>query len=274
VLASPVQFEGTGVHSGVVAKLRLLPAPAGSGIRFRRTDLPGSPDIPADLDHVAHGDLLRRTTLAAGDATVCTVEHVLASLHAHSVFDALVEIDAPEAPFLDGSALPFAEQLGGAVSADGPGAREPLVVTRPAAFTMGDAEFAAMPSEQLRLTFFFTSDNPLVGSQSATVDITPESFAREIAPARTFCFFHEIEELRRRGLIKGGNLGSSLVIGRKSILNTDLRFPDEPVRHKLLDLLGDLALLARPLRGHFLAWRSGHRSNVAFASHLRKEFGF
>lgn len=272
LIAREIDFDGFGVHSGKPVRLRVLPAPVGQGVRFRRVDLPGCPEVAALLANVAGEDLLRRTTLAAGDARVCTVEHLLAAMHALGVFDATVELDAEEPPFLDGSALPFFDNLQHAV-VEAEQAREPLVVTTPTGFACGDAEFAAVPSEVLRLTFFFSSENSLAGNQAVTFEITPETFGREIAPARTFCFFHEIEELRRRGLIKGGNLTSAIVIGRKAIINNELRFADELVRHKMLDLLGDLSLLGRPLRGHFLAWRSGHRSNVAFACHLRKELG-
>ena len=214
---------------------------------------------------------MRRTTIAHGDARVFTIEHVLAAAMALGIDNMTVEIDTEEPPFLDGSALPFAEIFtkAGITALDSPVA--PLVVPRPLVFHDGDAEISALPSDDFRVTFFYASDEPLLRNQQADFVITPETFAREIAPARTFCFFHEIEQLRTRGLIRGGNLSSSVVIGRKAIINSSLRFEDEPVRHKILDFIGDIALLGRPVQGHFLASKSGHRVHAAFCNFLRKE---
>jgi UDP-3-O-acyl N-acetylglucosamine deacetylase len=270
-IAAPVGTSGKGLHRGIAATLRLLPAPADSGVRFCRTDLPGAPLIPADVANLVHGDLMRRTTLASGDARVCTIEHVAAALAALGVHNALVEMDGEEAPFLDGSAAPWVKMIREAGIVPQGALVSPLCITNPVAFEDGGAEIVALPSETFRVSFFSTSEEPLLRSQSATFEMTPDVFEREIAPARTFCFFKEVEQLRAAGLIRGGSLASAVVNGRKSVINTQLRFPDEPVRHKILDFVGDLALLGRPLLGHFLAWRSGHRSHAAFARHLRKE---
>jgi UDP-3-O-[3-hydroxymyristoyl] N-acetylglucosamine deacetylase len=148
-------------------------------------------------------------------------------------------------------------------------------VLRPLVFECPEAgaEVVALPSADFRVTFFYSSPFPLLRRQTASKVITAATFRTEIAPARTFCFVDEIDALLRGGLIRGGSLASAVVIGRKAILNDSLRFPDEPVRHKILDFVGDLALLGRPLLGHFLAWRSGHRANAAFGTYLRKELG-
>ena len=270
-IAQPAEITGKGLHSGRAATLRFLPATAGQGVVFRRVDLPDTPEIPARSENLVHTDLMRRTTLAMGEARVFTIEHVMAATAALCIDNLIIEIDTEEPPFLDGSSLPFTDLLTqeGITVLDTP--TQPLVVSRPLAFRDGDAEITALPSDDFRVTFFYTSNEPLLRNQQADFVITPETFAREIAPARTFCFFHEIEQLRTHGLIRGGNLSSSVVIGRKSIINSSLRFEDEPVRHKILDFIGDIALLGRPVQGHFMASKSGHRVHAAFCNFLRKE---
>lgn len=267
-------MTGKGVHSGQICHMRLLPGIENSGYIFQRVDLPGRPEIPGRLENLVADALLRRTTLAVGDAKVFTIEHVLSAAAGLGVTNLRIEMNAAEPPFLDGSALPYADALQTAGIAEQ--GVEALVarIEKPLVFADGDAEIVALPSETFRVTYFFSSAEPLLRSQSATVELTAENYMKQVAPARTFCFFHEIEQLRRANLIAGGNLQSAVVIGRKGILNNHLRFPDEPVRHKILDFVGDLALLGATLRGHFLAWRAGHRVNAAFALHLRKELGF
>ncbi|MGI8906910.1 MAG: UDP-3-O-acyl-N-acetylglucosamine deacetylase [Candidatus Sumerlaeaceae bacterium] len=269
---SVVEVSGRGVHTGQEGTVRFLPAQSGEGIIFRRTDLHGEA-IPARLDYLVPDQLLRRTTLANGRAKVHTIEHVLSAAAGCDVDDLLIEMNTGEPPFLDGSAARFVELLQQAGITQQRENCQPLEIGEPLAFRDGDAEFSCLPSDEFRVSFFFTSDHPKLRRQAASIVITPETYAAEVAPARTFCFFEEIESMRRQGLIKGANLSSAVVIGRKGMLNDSLRFPDEPVRHKILDFIGDLALLGRPLKGHFLAWRSGHRANAAFALYLKKEFG-
>lgn len=259
------------MHLGEPVNLRLSPALDCTGIRFSRTDLPDSPEIVACLGNLVPDDLLRRTTIRSGNATVHTIEHIMSAAHGLGVDNLLVELDAAEPPFLDGSALPYVRMIreAGIVAQDSDA--RVVRIPAPLAFRDGDSEISALPSETLRVTFFFSSENPFLRTQAAGFVIDPETFAAEIAPARTFCFFEEIENLRRQGLIRGGSLSSAVVIGKKSIINESLRFPDEPVRHKILDFIGDLALLGFPVAGHFLAWRAGHRVNAAFGQFLRKE---
>ncbi|MCX7626725.1 MAG: UDP-3-O-acyl-N-acetylglucosamine deacetylase [Candidatus Sumerlaeaceae bacterium] len=271
-IARMSELVGRGVHFGETVRMRVLPAPPHTGIVFVRIDLPGAPEIPANFESLAQEDLLRRTTLRWHEAEVHTVEHFLAAAYVLGITNLRIELDGSELPFLDGSAQPFAQFLLDAGVAEQEATIETCAPSRPLAFRFDHAEIVAMPATDFRVTFFFSSENPLLRTQSATFVVTPESFIREIAPARTFAFFHEIESLRRRGLIRGGSLASAVVIGRKAILNNELRYSDEPVRHKILDFIGDLALLGKPVVGHFLAWRSGHRANAAFVRFLRKEF--
>ncbi len=273
-ISRSAEVRGRGVHSGLPCLLRVSPAEPGAGIVFRRIDLPGAPAVPARLESVLQGELQRRTTLAAGDTKVFTIEHVLSAAAALGVWDLIVEMDSPEPPFLDGSAAPFVALLREAGLEESPSAPPPLRLPRTVVFADGAAEFVAVPSDSFRVTYFFTSDHPLLRSQSATFLLDDaDVYVRDIASARTFCFVEEIEAMRRSGLIKGASLASAIVFGRKALLNDSLRFPDEPVRHKILDFIGDLALLGRPLKGHFLAWRSGHRSNALFGLHLKRTLG-
>lgn len=270
-LRGEVSISGRGVHSGVISNLTLCPGEPESGIRFCRTDLPGKPVIPANYDYLVEKELDRRTTLRAGDAVVYTIEHVLSALAALMVDDVIVKMDSSEPPFLDGSSLPYADMINRAGLVSTNKQISPIVIEKPLAFTHGDSEICAIPSAGFRVSFFYNSDHPSLRAQAYSVAITPDSYLKEIAPARTFCFFEEIEGMRKAGLIKGANLASAVVIGRKSILNNALRFTDEPVRHKILDFIGDMALLGTPLQGHFMAWRAGHRVNAAFGKHLQKE---
>lgn len=271
-LQSEVSISGRGVHSGITSNLTLSPAQTGTGLCFVRTDLPGMPRIPVTYNHLATEELDRRTTLRTADAAVYTIEHVLSALVACQIDDAIIKMDSAEPPFADGSSLPYTKLINkaGTVTTASESI-QPISIPRPLAFLHGDSEVCAIPSEDFRVTFFFNSNHPNLRTQSQSFVITPETYLAEIAPARTFCFFEEIEAMRKANLIKGANLASAVVIGRKAILNDSLRFPDEPVRHKILDFIGDMALLKAPLRGHFLAWRSGHKVNAAFGKYLIKE---
>ncbi len=270
-LADEISIRGRGIHSGILAELTLCPAEPGSGYTFCRTDLPGSPVIPVSYDYLAMEELDRRTTLRTSAAAVHTIEHVLSALVGAQVDDAIIKVTAAEPPFLDGSSLPFSQMIEQVGVVGTSMEVTPVAIPHPMAFVHGDAEVCAIPSAEFRVSFFFTSEHPNLRMQSQTLPVTPEDYAADIAPARTFCFFEEIEALRMAGLIKGANLASAVVIGRKGIINDSLRFPDEPVRHKILDFIGDMALLGAPLQGHFMAWRAGHRVNAAFGMYLKKE---
>lgn len=286
-LATEAALAGRGVHSGEPCRLTMRPAPPGTGLVFRRVDLPGAPAIPATLACLVTAELDRRTTLRAdpddpGSAKAATVEHVLSAARGMGLDDAFFDLDGPEPPIADGSALPFARAVHEAGLAESATPLETLAVAEPVVFTdpASGAEYVALPAPGLTVTYFFTSDHPGLPAQSASLEIVgagggPESdaaaaafYLREVAPARTFGFVEEIDGLLASGLAKGASMSNAVVIGRKGVVNGPLRFVDEPARHKALDFLGDMALLGRPLRGHFVIWKGGHRSNAAFAAHL------
>ena len=263
-LAGAVTLDGTGVHSGQVATLTLRPAEPDTGVRFRRTDLPGSPEIPASLEHVAGTDL--GTTLCAGEARVLTVEHVLAALAGQEVDNAMLDLTGPEPPIRDGSFRDYVEAVTGigVVEQDKPAAvirlREPLAVR-----CDSGAEYVAAPAEGFRLSTTIEFAHPVIGRQYGSFEITPASFARELAPARTFGFRADAETLLARGLARGASLENTVVLDEHGVLNESLRFADEFVRHKTGDVVGDLALLGARLRGHVVADRPSHEGNVALA---------
>ena len=260
-------LTGVGLHTGNRCNLVFRPAPAGSGIVFVRADLPGHPRIPADAKHVVGLD--RGTSLGIDGAKVHTVEHVLAAVTALGIDNLVIEIDANEPPVEDGSALPFFLRLkeAGTVSFDRD--RRVFSLNRPFHYNEGDVQFTLVPSDRFQITFSIDFDHPLVGHQYASFEITPEIFERELAPARTFGFLHEVEKLKEAGLIRGGSLENAIVIGDGEILNEErLRFPNEFVRHKILDLIGDLSLFGREIRAHVISNRSGHKTNVNLVNAL------
>jgi UDP-3-O-[3-hydroxymyristoyl] N-acetylglucosamine deacetylase len=253
---------GQGVFSGRQVSARCTPGEEGSGWRLVRVDLPGAPEIPVRPDRVIATE--RSTTLGEGGAAVRMVEHFLAALWASGWQDARVEVDGPELPLLDGSALPWAEALGEANTPRvGPPVEAPLEVREGAAVVRVD------PSEEL--SFSYSIDFPApIGVQSASFAPGRGRFSAELAPARTFLFEQEAERLRAAGSLAGGTLDNALVASSDGWRNPPLRFPDEPARHKLLDLLGDLALLGQIPRGHYQAHRAGHRLHVALARKLAR----
>jgi UDP-3-O-acyl N-acetylglucosamine deacetylase len=270
-LAGEIELTGVGVHSGQPVRLRLLPAAADTGLRFRRVDLPGTPEIPVTPDHIIPDEFGRRTTIGLDAAvSVGMVEHLLAVCLGLGLDNALFEIDGGEAPIGDGSARPLTDACleCGLAALDRP--RRYVELQGPVVYDRFPVQIIALPSPTLRVTYFVDFDNEVVLKQAGDFEITPETFARELAPARTFCFESEIEMLRAAGLIRGGDLTCAVVVGRDRILGGPLRFPDEMVRHKIIDLLGDLCLLGRPLRAYVSAWRAGHARHIEFLEALRK----
>lgn len=271
-LAGEVELSGIGLHSGRPVRLRLLPAEADTGLRFRRADLPGAPEIPATLDYVLTDRLDRQTTLGL-DATVAvgTVEHLLAVCVGLGLDNAIFETDGPEVPLFDGSAEPLARACleRGLVALDRP--RRFFELQRPVVYDRFPVQIVALPSPSLRVTYFVEYDNAVVPRQAGHFEITAESFERDLAGARTFCFLRDVERMRAEGLIRGGSLECAVVIDDDRIVNEPLRFPDEIIRHKVIDLLGDLCLLGRSLRAHVSAWRAGHVWHVEFLKQLKEE---
>jgi UDP-3-O-[3-hydroxymyristoyl] N-acetylglucosamine deacetylase len=248
--------------------LSLKPAPADFGIRFRRMDLGGA-EIPATVGHLA--GIQYATGLARDGATVETVEHLLASLTGMGVDNAIVELDHAEVPIMDGSAAPFVYLINEAGLRSLPAPRRYLKVLRPVSLSRGDKRIALYPSDHFRLTYSISFDHPLLRHQSRTLGVTEESFVEEIAPARTFGFLKEVEMLRQHGLALGGSLENAIVVGETGVLNNTLRFEDEFVRHKMLDAIGDFALIGYRVIGHVVAHRAGHALHTAFAAQLLAE---
>ncbi len=271
-IAREVSFTGRGLHSGAESTLVFKPAPVNHGIRFTRVDLPDRPVILADIRNTPEGtDSLRRTTLRVGDAEVSTVEHVLAALTGLGIDNALIEINTLEPAEPDGSSQPFVQVLrsAGVVEQDAP--KRYFKVTRPIRFCQNGVELVALPHDGFRISFTIEYEHPVVGTQYASFDIDEKTFESEIAPARTFSLIEEVDELRKTGLIKGGSLENAVVVSSERILNKEpLRFKNEFVRHKILDLVGDLSLLGMPIRGHIISVKSGHATNVKLVRKMRE----
>ncbi len=256
------------MHSGQKVTLSLKPARAGSGIRFRRADL-GGVEIPATVDNV---DRLHYATGLARDAgTVETVEHLLAALVSLGVDNVIVELNQAEVPIMDGSAASFVYLVHEAGLKRLTRPRHYLKVLRPVSLSRGDKRIALYPSDHFKVTYSIRFDHPLLRHMTHSLQVTQESFIDEIAPARTFGFLKEVETLRQRGLAIGGSLDNAIVLGETGILNNSLRFEDEFVRHKILDAIGDLALVGYPVIGHLVAHRGGHELHAAFAEKVLQE---
>ncbi len=272
-LAAEISQSGVGLHSGASTHIRLLPAAVGQGRYFVRVDLPNIPTIPARVEAVSQTVL--STQLGKGEACVRTVEHLLAALAGMGVDNARIEIDGPEVPLLDGSAQVWVDAIAqvGLVSQSMPRVVPQLV--EPIWVYQDDAFAAALPAPETRFTYGIDFDLPAIGnqwhswSQVVGEDSKPSStFREEIAPARTFGLAHQIDQLRQQGLIKGGSLDNALVCGSQGWLNPPLRFANEPVRHKILDLVGDLSLLGSFPNAHFFAYKASHSLHVQLAQRI------
>jgi UDP-3-O-[3-hydroxymyristoyl] N-acetylglucosamine deacetylase len=263
-----VSCVGIGLHSGNRVNLTLKPAPADFGIRFRRTDL-GDLEVPATVHNLAGIQLA--TGLARNEVSVETVEHLLAALVSLGVDNVIVELNSPEVPIMDGSAAPFIYLIQEAGVKKLGSARKYLKIVRPIMLSRGDKRIALYPSEHFKVTYSISYDHPLLRHQSRTLRVTEESFIEELAPARTFTFLKDVEMLRQNGLALGGSLENAIVLGETGVLNNPLRFEDEFVRHKILDAVGDLALVGYPVIGHLFAHRAGHALHTEFAAKILEE---
>jgi UDP-3-O-[3-hydroxymyristoyl] N-acetylglucosamine deacetylase len=265
-LRRQISCAGIGLHSGHKVTLTLKPASADSGIRFRRIDL--GVEIPAHVSHVS--SLQYATVLGRNGATVETVEHLLAALVSSGIDNVVVELDHNEVPIMDGSAAPFLFLVQEAGVKRLSVSRRHLKIVRAVQIADGDKRIAVYPSDHFKISYTISFDHPLLRHQSRTERITEQSFAESIAAARTFGFLKEVEWMRQNGLALGGSLENAIVIGDAGVLNA-LRFEDEFVRHKILDAIGDLALLGYPLIGHVVAHRAGHALHTALAARLLEE---
>ncbi len=295
-IAKEASITGIGLHTGNHSTLTFKPAPEDYGIRFKRVDMKDSPEILADIDHVV--DISRGTTIAVGDASVKTVEHVLAAIMGCEIDNIVVELTTNEPPVIDGSAKPFVDILLEAGFKEQNAPKDYLVIDELVHYHNDESEvdIVAMPLDDFKMTVMIDYRNPALGSQYTGLFSLENEFSSEFAPARTFCFLHEVEELYDSGLIKGGKFDNavvivdrelsqdqleammsrlgirdSVVLGENGILNNNqLRYRNEPARHKLLDLIGDMALIGAPIKGHILAARPGHKANIEFVKMLRK----
>ncbi|MEK6565770.1 MAG: bifunctional UDP-3-O-[3-hydroxymyristoyl] N-acetylglucosamine deacetylase/3-hydroxyacyl-ACP dehydratase [Bacteroidota bacterium] len=291
-----ISMSGVGLHTGVKTTMTFKPAPEHYGIRFRRIDLGGSPEIPADVDHVI--DIARGTTIGIGEARVYTVEHVLAAIVGLQVDNIIIELNNIEPPIADGSAKPFVDMLLEVGVEEQAAPKDYLIIDQVIDYQNDETgvRIVALPTDDFRLTVMIDYNNPALGSQHTGLFNLEKEFVSEFASARTFCFLHEVEVLHDQGLIKGGNLDNAIVIvdrelpdnelrkiskklgidhsvilGTSGVLNDKkLHYRNEPARHKLLDLMGDLALIGVPLKAQILAARPGHASNIEFAKKVRK----
>jgi UDP-3-O-acyl N-acetylglucosamine deacetylase len=268
-IARPAEVEGIGFLTGANVRLRFLPAPPSTGVIFRRTDLKSVAEVPAQIDHVT--GTRRRTILGLGPAQIGLVEHVLAALAGLRIDNCYIELNAPEPPGLDGSSRGFVELLHGAGIVPQSVRRAVFTVDEPLVIAQDGASLAIHPveSDELRIsyTLHYPPGSPL-GRQAHTQWITPQEFASELAGCRTFIFESEALELRRQGLGAKTRVTDLLVFGPNGPIDNALRFANEPARHKILDLVGDLALFGHDLRGHLVAYRSGHALNVELVRHL------
>ncbi len=295
-IKSDVSLSGVGVHTGVATTMTFRPAPIDAGITFVRVDLPDRPEIPALVDYVA--DTARGTTLKKGDAKVHTVEHVLAAIVGLQIDNLIIELDNIEPPIGDGSSKGFVDALLQADFDMQDAPKDCLIINESVRYTneKKGVDIVALPTDDYRLTVMIDYQNPTLGSQHTGLFNLEKEFVQEFAPARTFCFLHEVEELHTQGLIRGGNLDNAIVIADQDLTEDDLhriskklglnyrlvigtngtmnnkalRFKNEPARHKLLDLMGDLALIGVPIKAQILAARPGHAGNIEFAKKIRK----
>jgi UDP-3-O-[3-hydroxymyristoyl] N-acetylglucosamine deacetylase len=265
-LGSSVETEGVGLHTAVPVHLRLVPAPPDTGYVFRRTDLGGF-EIPATVESVAHCGYA--TTLMRTGVMLSTVEHLLSALRGLGVDNVYIEVDNLEIPILDGSAEIFAEMIERAGIISQPLARRALLVRERVAFEQGNRRIRVEPGDHYQIDCLIDFPHPMIGVQQFSLHLDNGAFSKEIAAARTFGFTGEIEALRRANLIRGGSLDNAIVLTPEGMLNkTGLRFRDEFVRHKILDIIGDLALLGMPILGRVVAERSGHIMHAGLMSKL------
>jgi UDP-3-O-[3-hydroxymyristoyl] N-acetylglucosamine deacetylase len=268
-LQRPVEAAGVGLHSGVPVHIRILPAPASTGIVFVRTDLDNFP-IPASWRHVAR--VSYATSLMRQGVLISTTEHLLSVFYSIGIDNAFVEIDNLEVPILDGSGQPFVELLAQAGIREYRRKRRYLRIRRTVSVEEGGKRISILPAESFHLTCDIDFPHPLVGRQSLELEVTPRSYAFAIAPARTFGFEYELEQMRGMGLIRGASLENAVCFTRSGVMNPEgQRFPDECCRHKALDLIGDLALLGRPLLGHVIAERAGHAMHTALVARIMSD---
>lgn len=273
-LKAEAVYEGVGIHTGEQTRLRFIPAPPNTGRRFRVLHDGEWTEIAAHVNAAPQDMTFERSTrLTSNGASITTVEHVLATLYGLNIDNCILELEGPEPPEpSDGSCKSFVDAILAVGIVEQGVPASVYEVTRPVQYSREGIGITAIPYDGFRVSFTIQYDNPVIGTQYASFDIDPDSFAREIAPARTFALRREVDYLRGQGLIQGGTLSNALVVDEDRILNEEpLRFPDEFVRHKILDLIGDLSLLGLPIKGHVISLKSGHESNVQFVRRVASQ---
>ncbi|OGP55851.1 MAG: UDP-3-O-[3-hydroxymyristoyl] N-acetylglucosamine deacetylase [Deltaproteobacteria bacterium RBG_13_61_14] len=266
-LSIPVSCQGTGLHTGESASLKIWPAPPDHGIVFVRTDLKRPELIPARCENIRSTQ--NASTLGVNGTRVGTVEHLLAAFYGLQIDNAVVEVQGPEIPIMDGSAEPFVQMLYAAGAERQSRPRRKLVVTRPVRVEENGKWAELMPSDRLRIRFTISFDHPAIKDQTLEVEFSNGNFREEISRARTFGFLHEVETLKAHGLAKGGSLENAVILDAQGVINPEgLRFPDEFVRHKILDTLGDLMLIGLPIQGAYRGYKSGHSLNLKLVQAL------
>ncbi len=259
-LQRAVTVSGVGLHTGAQVSVRLVPAPVNHGLVFCRVDLPEKPLIPVRADTLVDTSLA--TTVGIGNVRVGTIEHLIAALAGLGIDNVRMEVDGPEVPIMDGSSEPFAKAIGEAGVRAQTEPKSFLVIKKTVSVTEGDKTATFSPAKRFRIDCTIDFRHPLIRDQQYSIEFTDRSFISEIAPARTFCFRRDVEQMRALGLARGGSLENAVVVDDFSILNPEgLRFPDEFVRHKMLDALGDIALLGQPVIGALSVYKTGHALN-------------
>ncbi len=271
-LQKEISASGVGLFSGKQATITLCPAPAFHGVVFQRVDLPDQPKIPAQLDYIQA--MPRCTAVGRGEATVQTVEHLLSALYGCGVDNVLIQVRGEEIPIFDGSAQRFVELFEEAGYVEQDALRKVLKITEPLSWTKGDVHLMVVPCDEFRISYtLHFPQSSLLCSQFYSTTVTQEQFVSALSSCRTFSLYEEVEPFIRSGLIKGGSLENAVVIQEDRVVNPEgLRFSDEMVRHKMLDLIGDFSLIGQSLQGHIIAIRSGHASNIAFAKEIDQKF--
>lgn len=267
-LARSVAYSGVGLHTGEKVSLRFCPAEANTGVVLRRTDLPGSPPIPATVKNVS--ETSRNTTIGVGNAKLHTVEHVLAALNAYNIDNVFVDVEGIEPPAGNGSSDVFVNMIEEAGIQEQPADQHIHQLKQPVFWSEGEIHLVALPSPEYRISYTLSyPQNPVLKGQYFSLYVTPQAFKEKIAPCRSFGLYEEIEPLISRGLIKGCSLANSVVIQGEAVFSKEgLHYPDEMVRHKILDLIGDLSLVGIPFTAHIIAIRSGHATHRLFAEQL------
>ncbi len=267
-IGGPVRFDGIGLHTGYKVRMQLVPAPEHTGIRFRRTDLRNF-EIEATRNHVAR--VSYATTLMKKGVMISTVEHLLSALYGLGVDNVYIELDSMEVPIMDGSGHPFIESILESGIEQQSALRQYMVIRVPIEVRHGDKVAGVYPFPNPKATYIIDFEHAAIGRQEIHIDLTPQSYKKQIGRARTFGFVSDVEYLKRSGLIRGGSLDNAVVLDESGIVNAELRFADEFVRHKMLDLLGDISLVGHPIIGHLFAEKAGHAIHTALADRIARE---